>query len=113
MVDFIWLVEGLIIGVYGSQWVFNGVFKWFYFGVDVGVLIGIDVVVLVGGIIMLVYVDLYYLGGMIIIDYGLGVNLMFLYLSQFNVFVGDRVEQGQKIGEIGVIGCVIGLYLDW
>lgn len=112
-VDFIWPAEGPITGVYGSQRVFNGVPKRPHFGVDVGAPTGTEVVAPAGGTITLAHADLYYSGGTIIIDHGLGVNSTFLHLSQLNVSVGDRVEQGQKIGEIGATGRATGPHLDW
>ena len=111
--DFIWPAEGPITGVYGSQRVFNGVPKRPHYGVDVGAPTGTPVVAPAGGKVTLAHPDLYYSGGTIIIDHGLGVNSTFLHLSQLSVAVGDVVKQGDKIGEIGATGRATGPHLDW
>ncbi|WP_175439550.1 M23 family metallopeptidase [Alteromonas lipolytica] len=111
--EFRWPAEGPITGVYGSQRIFNGVPKRPHYGVDVGAPKGTTVVAPVGGIVTLAEPDLYYSGGTIIIDHGLGVNSTFLHLSKLTVKTGDKVTQGQKIGEIGATGRATGPHLDW
>ena len=110
---FIWPAEGPITGVYGSQRVFNGVPKRPHYGVDVGAPTGTQVIAPAGGKVTLAHPDLYYSGGTIIIDHGLGVNSTFLHLSKLTVEPGEMVKQGQKIGEIGATGRATGPHLDW
>lgn len=112
-VDFIWPAEGPISGVYGSRRVFNGEPKRPHFGVDVAGPTGTPVVSPASGIIRLWEPDMYYSGGTMIIDHGLGVTSTFLHLSAGHVNVGDRVEQGQLVAEIGATGRVTGAHLDW
>jgi murein DD-endopeptidase MepM/ murein hydrolase activator NlpD len=52
-------------------------------------------------------------GGTTIIDHGWGVYSGFWHQSKFNVQVGDTVEQGQVIGEVGGTGRVTGPHLHW
>ena len=52
-------------------------------------------------------------GGTTIIDHGWGVYSGFWHQSKFNVQVGDMVEQGQIIGEVGGTGRVTGPHLHW
>lgn len=111
--NFKWPAEGPITGVYGSQRVFNGVPKRPHYGVDVGAPTGTEVTAPAGGKVTLAHPDLYYSGGTIIIDHGLGVNSTFLHLSKLTVAVGDTVKQGDKIGEIGATGRATGPHLDW
>jgi murein DD-endopeptidase MepM/ murein hydrolase activator NlpD len=113
MEDFIWPAEGPITGVYGSQRVLNGQPKRPHYGVDVGAPIGTPVVAPASGIVTLADGDLYYSGGTIIIDHGMGVNSTFLHLSEVNVQPGDEVKQGQLIGAIGDTGRATGPHLDW
>ena len=47
------------------------------------------------------------------IDHGAGLNSAFLHLSQIDVEVGDRVEQGQVLGRIGSSGRATGPHLHW
>lgn len=111
--SFIWPAEGPVTGVYGSQRVFNGVPKRPHYGLDVGAPTGTEVVAPLGGKVTLAHPDLYYSGGTIIIDHGMGVNSTFLHLSKLTVEVGDDVVQGQKIGEVGATGRATGPHLDW
>jgi murein DD-endopeptidase MepM/ murein hydrolase activator NlpD len=37
----------------------------------------------------------------------------FLHLSKLHVDVGDRVEQGDLVAEVGATGRVTGAHLDW
>ena len=57
--------------------------------------------------------DMYYEGGLIFLDHGQGVVSCFLHMSAVHVAVGDMVEQGQLIGEIGSGGRATGPHLDW
>jgi len=52
-------------------------------------------------------------GGTTIIDHGWGVYSGFWHQSKFDVQVGDIVEQGQVIGEVGGTGRVTGPHLHW
>jgi murein DD-endopeptidase MepM/ murein hydrolase activator NlpD len=52
-------------------------------------------------------------GGTTIIDHGWGVYSGFWHQSKFLVNVGDIVEQGQVIGEVGGTGRVTGPHLHW
>ncbi len=52
-------------------------------------------------------------GGTIIIDHGWGVYSGFWHQSKFLAQVGDVVEQGQVIGEVGGTGRVTGPHLHW
>jgi murein DD-endopeptidase MepM/ murein hydrolase activator NlpD len=52
-------------------------------------------------------------GNATIIDHGWGVYSGFWHQSKFNVAVGDLVEQGQIIGEVGGTGRVTGAHLHW
>jgi len=52
-------------------------------------------------------------GNTTIIDHGWGVYSGFWHQSKFDVQVGDIVEQGQIIGEVGGTGRVTGPHLHW
>jgi murein DD-endopeptidase MepM/ murein hydrolase activator NlpD len=52
-------------------------------------------------------------GNTTIIDHGWGVYSGFWHQSKINVQVGDMVEQGQVIGEVGGTGRVTGPHLHW
>ncbi|MAF75623.1 MAG: peptidase, partial [Idiomarinaceae bacterium] len=52
-------------------------------------------------------------GGTLIIDHGYRVNTTYLHLSKLSVEVGDTIQQGEKIGEVGASGRATGPHLDW
>ena len=110
--SFIWPVVGPISGVFGSQRVYNGVPKRPHYGVDIARETGAKIVAPAAGIITMAE-DLYYSGLTIILDHGQGLSSSFLHLSQMTVDVGDTVEQGDVIGEVGATGRVTGPHLDW
>jgi len=110
---FIWPLVGPITGVYGSQRVYNGVPKWPHFGIDIAAPTGTNVVAPAPGIVTLAEPDLYYSGGTLIIDHGYGLSSTFIHLSKVKARVGERVESGQVVAEVGSTGRSTGPHLDW
>lgn len=110
---FSWPVKGRISGVYGSQRIYNGKPGRPHYGLDVAVPVGTFVKAPAGGLVRLADPDLYYSGGTIIIDHGHGLTSSFLHLSEISVAVGQAVERGDIIGEVGATGRVTGPHLDW
>jgi len=111
--DFIWPVEGRISGVYGSQRIYNGTPKSWHSGLDVAAKQGTPIKAPAAGIITFAKPDLYLTGGTVLIDHGMGVSSNFLHLSRLDVKVGDRVEQGQVIGLVGMTGRATGPHMHW
>jgi murein DD-endopeptidase MepM/ murein hydrolase activator NlpD len=105
--------EGRISGVYGSQRILNGQPRWPHYGLDIAGEVGGPVKAPAGGIVRLAENNFLLEGGIIIIDHGFGVNSTFLHLSEVNVSVGQRVEQGDLVGAIGMTGRATGPHLDW
>jgi murein DD-endopeptidase MepM/ murein hydrolase activator NlpD len=56
---------------------------------------------------------LYFTGGTVVIDHGLGVLSLFAHLSSITVREGDAVKTGDAIGEVGATGRVTGPHLHW
>jgi murein DD-endopeptidase MepM/ murein hydrolase activator NlpD len=110
---FVWPTQGPITGVFGSQRVYNGVPGRPHYGVDVGVPKGTAVLAPAKGVVALAENDLFYSGGTIIIDHGMGVFSSLLHLSKVDVVVGQTLAQGEKIGEVGATGRATGPHLDW
>lgn len=105
--------QGRISGVYGSQRVFNGVPKRPHFGLDIAAPTGTKVIAPWSGKVVLSEPELYYSGGTLIIDHGLGITSTYIHLSKLHVNVGDEINQGALIAEIGATGRVTGPHLDW
>ncbi|WP_111978390.1 M23 family metallopeptidase [Algibacillus agarilyticus] len=110
---FIWPSYGRISGVYGSQRVFNGIKKRPHFGLDIAAPTGTEVVAPASGIIRVAHHDMYYSGGTIILDHGFGLSSTFIHLSKVSVVEGQKIAQGELIGEIGKSGRATGPHLDW
>lgn len=110
---FIAPAEGIISGVYGSQRFYNGEPRRPHYGLDYANDAGTPVHAPAAGIVTLADPDMYYEGGLIFIDHGQGFTSAFLHLGAVHVTIGDVVEQGELIGEIGSGGRATGAHLDW
>lgn len=110
---FRWPVEGRISGVYGSQRVYNGTPGTPHYGVDVAVPTGTPVLAPAAGKVTLAEADLFYSGGTVIVDHGYGLSSSFLHLSAVEVVVGDLVQIGDRLGQVGATGRATGPHLDW
>ena len=52
-------------------------------------------------------------GNAVYLDHGLGVYSGYLHLSQLHVRVGEPVERGQVVGQVGATGFANGPHLHW
>ncbi|WP_438765821.1 M23 family metallopeptidase [Kushneria sp. TE3] len=111
--DFIWPVKGRISGRFGNQRVYNGTPGSAHSGMDIAAATGTPVKAPAGGIVTFANPDLYLTGGTVLIDHGYGISSNFLHLSKLDVAVGDRVAQGDVIGEVGATGRATGPHLHW
>ena len=82
-------------------------------GVDVAAPVGTPVTAPAPGRVVLAETDLFYTGGTVILDHGHGVTSAFLHMSKVHVGVGDFLETGDPLGEVGATGRVTGAHLDW
>ena len=110
---FAWPASGRLSGFYGSQRILNGEPGNPHYGVDVAAPEGSPVLAPADGVISLTHPDMYYSGGTIILDHGLGLSSTFLHLSAVLVETGQVVRQGELIGRIGATGRASGPHLDW
>jgi len=110
---FRWPATGRISGVYGSRRILNGLARQPHYGVDVAAPAGTPVVAPAPGTIAMAEADLYYTGGTVMIDHGLGVTSVLSHLSAILVTVGDHVSPGDVVGLVGATGRVTGAHLDW
>jgi murein DD-endopeptidase MepM/ murein hydrolase activator NlpD len=109
----IWPAQGIISGVYGSQRILNGQPRRPHFGVDIAAPTGTPVRAPAAGVVTMAHPDMFFSGGTLILDHGHNLSSSFLHLHKILVKVGERVEQGDIIAEIGATGRVTGAHLDW
>jgi murein DD-endopeptidase MepM/ murein hydrolase activator NlpD len=81
--------------------------------VDVAAPVGATVRAPAPGLVTLAEPDLFYSGGTVIIDHGHRLSSSFLHLSKVLVNVGQRVEAGDVIAQVGATGRATGPHLDW
>lgn len=110
---FQWPAQGPISGVYGSQRYYNGEPRRPHFGVDVAGPEGAPVYAPAAGVVTLAEPDLFFSGGTVILDHGFQVSSTFLHMSKVLVKVGDELQPGDPLGEIGSTGRATGPHLDW
>ncbi|MDT8450217.1 MAG: M23 family metallopeptidase [Wenzhouxiangellaceae bacterium] len=110
---FIWPVTGPITGVYGSQRILNNKPRSPHWGVDIAAPTGTPVRAPAAGVVTLAHPDMYFSGGTLLVDHGLGLSSAFLHLDEILVEAGQRVEQGEVIARVGATGRVTGAHLDW
>ncbi|WP_341704019.1 M23 family metallopeptidase [Ferrovibrio sp.] len=109
----IWPADGPVSGVYGSQRILNGEPRQPHFGVDIAAPAGSPVVASAAGIVVMAEKDLYYTGGTVILDHGMGITAAYSHLREVGVTVGQQVKQGEAIGTVGATGRATGPHLDW
>lgn len=109
----IWPAKGPVSGVYGSQRILNGEVRQPHFGIDIAAPAGSPVVASTDGEVAMAEADLYYTGGTIILDHGMGVTAVYSHLQTVAVKAGQRVRQGEAIGTVGSTGRSTGPHLDW
>jgi murein DD-endopeptidase MepM/ murein hydrolase activator NlpD len=81
--------------------------------IDIAAPTGSEVRAPADGVVTLTHPDMYFSGGTIILDHGLGLSSTFLHLSKVLVEAGASVRQGDLIGHIGATGRASGPHLDW
>ena len=112
--DFIWPVTGRISGRFGSQRIYRGGEKGSYHsGIDIAPGNGVPFVAPADGVVVLAVDDFSLEGQLLIIDHGMGLNSAFLHCSQILVREGQKVTQGQHIGNVGSSGRATGPHLHW
>ncbi len=102
-----------ITSVFGSQRILNGIPKNPHNGLDIAAPLGTPVYAAASGIVRFTGKNFYYNGNFILLDHGQGLNSIYLHLSKILVKTGNRVQKGQKIGEIGTTGRSTGPHLHW
>jgi murein DD-endopeptidase MepM/ murein hydrolase activator NlpD len=99
-----------VSGVFGTARVFNQEVQSRHLGLDYGVPAGTPVHAINRGTVILAR-QLYFEGGLVVIDHGQGLFSLYLHLSDFRVKEGDQVDTGQLIAMSGGSGRATGPHL--
>lgn len=95
---------------FGGGRTFNGAVTSRHMGTDYQGAVGAPVRAANRGVVRIV--DAFYLGGNVVyLDHGGGLVTAYLHLSRHRVAVGDTVQRGHVIGEVGATGRVTGPHL--
>jgi murein DD-endopeptidase MepM/ murein hydrolase activator NlpD len=97
---------------FGSGRVFNGRVSSSHLGMDFRGKTGEPIFAANRGVVALV-AEFFLAGNVVYIDHGDGVVTGYFHMSQPEVVVGDTVERGQEIGQVGATGRVTGPHLHW
>ncbi len=106
-------VNGRLSGVFGSQRILNGKARRPHYGIDIAAPKGTEILSPTNGFVKLVSDNMFFTGKTIVIDHGLGLISIFAHLNNISVTVGEKINQGQKIGEVGMTGRATGPHLHW
>ncbi|MCK5744707.1 MAG: M23 family metallopeptidase [Oricola sp.] len=112
-VGFDWPAEGRISGVFGSQRILNGEPKNPHSGLDIAAPAGTAIRAPAPGVVRLAESDMYFEGGLVLLDHGHWLESAFLHMSRIDVKPGQRVEKGDVIGAVGATGRATGPHLHW
>ena len=110
---FDWPLTGRISGVFGSQRILNGEPKRPHSGVDVARPTGTPIKAPADGIVRLAESDMYFEGGLVLLDHGHKLESAFLHMSRIDVAPGQKVKKGDVLGAVGATGRVTGPHLHW
>lgn len=109
---FTWPRPHRVTSPFGQRRVFNGELRSRHWGLDLAGPEGAPVRAAARGRVVLAH-HLYYAGNTVFLDHGHGVFTGYSHLSEIDVGVGDTVESGQVVGEVGATGRVTGPHLHW
>jgi len=101
---------GAMSDSFGSQRVFNGKRASIHRGLDYHAKPGTPISAINYGRVVLAR-PLYFEGGCVVIDHGLGLMSVYMHLSKIDVAVGTRVHRGQLIALSGATGRATGPHL--
>lgn len=103
-------VENIITEAFGVRRIFNGKHRSTHQGLDFRAALGTPVKAMNSGEVILAR-QMFYEGGLVVVDHGQGLLTLYLHLSEFKTKEGDQVSKGQVIGLSGATGRVTSEHL--
>ncbi|VAW93376.1 Peptidase, M23/M37 family [hydrothermal vent metagenome] len=110
--EFIVPVNGPFSSPFGLRRFFNKQPRRPHSGLDIAAATGTPVHAAAAGIVSNTG-DYFFNGNSVFIDHGQGLITMYFHLSKVNIETGQKVNQGDIIGEVGMTGRVTGPHLHW
>lgn len=111
-VDFIWPISGRISSIFGLRRFFNEQERRPHSGLDIAADEGTPIKAVADGTVIDTG-DFFFSGNMIYLDHGQGIISLYAHLSKISVKPGDKIMQGDIIGEVGQTGRVTGPHLHF
>lgn len=105
-------VEGILTSPFGLRRFFNDQPRRPHGGIDIAGKTGTPVYAPATGLVVDTG-DYFFNGNTVFLEHGLGLQTFYAHLSKIHVTPGDKVNQGDLIGEIGATGRVTGPHLHW
>lgn len=109
---FILPLDNELSTVFGVKRIMNKVKESIHTGVDVRGRTGEPVKAANRGRVVVAQ-DLFFGGNTVVLDHGQGIYTVYMHLSKFGVEVGDIVEKGDIVGEVGATGRATGPHLHY
>jgi murein DD-endopeptidase MepM/ murein hydrolase activator NlpD len=114
LAGFQWPVEKFrVSGPWGNQRILNGEPRPPHFGIDLAAPTGTTIKAPAPGVVTLADPNMHFEGGLVIIDHGQGLFTFYLHMSKIDVKAGQKIAQGDKLGEVGATGRATGPHLCW
>jgi len=104
--------DGRLTARFGLRRFFNGQPRKPHSGIDIAAPAGTVVRAPAAGTVLRIG-DYFFNGNTLFIDHGQGLVTMYNHLRRVRVSVGDHVQRGEVIGEVGQTGRVTGPHLHW
>ena len=110
--SFKWPLAGVMSSPFGLKRFYNDQARRPHGGIDIAAPEGTPIIAPADGWVVDTG-DYFFNGNSVFIEHGLGLQTFYAHLSKIHVKLGDKVEPGDLIGEVGATGRVTGPHLHW
>lgn len=97
---------------FGARRVYNGKTRSVHQGLDYNAALGSPITAANAGRVMIAR-DMYFEGGLVVIDHGESLFTLYMHLSEFLVQEGAAIAKGEPLGKSGASGRVTGPHLHF